>query len=83
MTKINVCLQTHYTEVILLFTQYFDRTFSGVQTVICVRPKELNDYVSGEIYNNGAWEEGEVIQVMKMMDDYPEAVFLDLGSNLG
>ena len=43
----------------------------------------MNDYVSGEIYNNGAWEQGEVVQVMKMMDAYPDAVFLDLGSNLG
>ena len=54
----------------------------GVKTVICVKPREVDIHVSGSILDWGVWEEN-VVGVMKMMDEYKEAVFLDIGANIG
>ena len=51
--------------------------------MICVKAREVDGWVSGSIIDHGVWEEKEVIEVMKMMDKFPEAVFLDIGSNIG
>lgn len=53
----------------------------GLQTTICI--KRLSDYVSGEINAGGAWEKEIVNNVIRGMEAYPSAVFLDLGSNIG
>ena len=55
----------------------------GLRPHICVKKREVDVYVSGSIIDKGVWEQKEVTEVMKMMDNYPEAVFLDLGANLG
>ena len=55
----------------------------GVKTRICVKPREIDIWVSGNILDRGVWEQEEVTAIMKMMDVYPEAVFLDLGANIG
>ena len=52
----------------------------GLQTTICIKP---SDYVSGEINAGGAWEKDIVNNVIRGMEAYPSAVFLDLGSNIG
>ena len=51
--------------------------------MICVKAREVDGWVSGSIIDHGVWEEKEVTEVMKMMDKFPEAVFLDIGSNIG
>ena len=51
--------------------------------MICVKAREVDGWVSGSIIDHGVWEEKEVIEVMKMIDKFPEAVFLDIGSNIG
>ena len=43
----------------------------------------VDQYVSGWILRSGVWEEEEVTVVMETMDKYPEAVFLDIGANIG
>ena len=51
--------------------------------MICVKAREVDGWVSGSIIDHGVWEEKEVTEVMKMIDKFPEAVFLDIGSNIG
>jgi len=53
----------------------------GVMTKICV--KKDDEYVSKSIIAQGAWEEENVILVMKSMRLYEDAVFVDAGSNIG
>lgn len=55
----------------------------GVQTTICVKPRETDIWVSGNILDHGVWEENEVVAMMKMMEMYPDATFLDIGANIG
>ena len=40
-------------------------------------------FISGYIIDEGAWDAEAVTSVMKMVDTYPDAVFLDIGSNIG
>ena len=58
-------------------------THSEIQTTICVKERKLDVHISGKILDKGAWEEKEVNLMMKLVDNYSEAVFLDIGSNLG
>ena len=53
----------------------------GVKTKICIKPEDK--YVSARIMNEGAWEGSTVSLVLKAVSKYPDAVFLDLGSNIG
>ena len=48
-----------------------------------MKPREVDIWVSGYILDRGVWEEEEVTAIMRMMDVYQEATFLDLGANIG
>lgn len=64
-------------------TKSVDILNSETQSTICVKDRKDDRLISGKILDNGAWEEKEVNLMMKMVDQYPEAIFLDIGSNLG
>ena len=49
----------------------------------CVKPLEEDAYVSTELASGRGWETNLVSKVMEAMRLHPEAVFLDLGSNIG
>ena len=49
----------------------------------CVKPPEEDAYVSTELARGQGWEPDLVSKVMEAMTLHPEAVFLDLGSNIG
>ena len=48
-----------------------------------MKPRSVDVHVSGSIISAGVWEENEVRHIMKMMDAYPKALFLDIGANIG
>jgi hypothetical protein len=54
-----------------------------VAPLICVKPEQEDQYISKALRQKGMWEEGIVTSVLKVAVEYPDAVFLDLGSNLG
>ena len=54
-----------------------------MRTVICVKDPRVDEWVSGGILASGVWEKEIVVEVMRTMDHYPEAVFMDIGSNIG
>jgi hypothetical protein len=43
----------------------------------------VDKFVSGSILKDGAWEKNIVNLVLKAMDIYKTAVFLDIGANIG
>ena len=43
----------------------------------------MDKFVSGSILTHGAWEKNIVNLVLKAMDMYEAAVFLDIGANIG
>ena len=49
----------------------------------CVKPPEEDAYVSTRLAMGRGWEPELVSKVMEAMALHPEAVFLDLGSNIG
>ena len=49
----------------------------------CVKPPEEDAYVSTELAMGHGWEPDLVSKVMEAMTLHPEAVLLDLGSNIG
>jgi len=50
---------------------------------ICVKPFEIDQYISKDIYNKGVFERNEVELVLELIANYPTATFLDIGSNIG
>ena len=48
-----------------------------------MKPPEEDAYVSTELARGQGWEPDLVSKVMEAMTLHPEAVFLDLGSNIG
>ena len=48
-----------------------------------MKPPEEDAYVSTELAEGRGWEPDLVSKVMEAMTLHPEAVFLDLGSNIG
>ena len=56
---------------------------AGIKTIICVKDPKVDEYVSGGILRSGVWEKEIVTAVMETIDKYPEAVFLDIGANIG
>jgi len=59
------------------------KMFQGTQTTICIKPLSVDKFVSGSILSQGAWEKNIVNLVLKAMDIYKTAVFLDIGANIG
>ena len=51
-------------------------------TMVCVNDPQFND-IAREIFVNGAWESWLSDHLVKAMINYPEAVLLDIGSNIG
>ena len=54
-----------------------------IEAVMCIKPANVDGAISRTIRNTGIWEENEVVKVMKMMELFPNAVFFDIGSNIG
>merc|ERR1719270_1879242 len=54
-----------------------------VSTFVCIKPEKEDRIISDSLLYTGIWEEGIVTNVLKALKLYPDAVFLDLGSNLG
>ena len=52
-------------------------------TIICIKPLRIDNAVSKIIDDSGAFEGRAVSTMLKAMAMYPEAVFLDCGSNIG
>ena len=44
---------------------------------------KVDKFVSGGIIKQGCWEKHIVMEVMRGVDKYPTAVFLDIGANIG
>ena len=57
--------------------------YKGTTTKICIKSLAVDRFVSGSILAHGAWEKNMVNLVLKGMDVYPTAVFLDIGANIG
>ena len=50
---------------------------------MCIKPIRIDNAISKRIDNTGAHEGRAVSTMLKAMSLYPEAVFLDCGSNIG
>ena len=50
---------------------------------MCIKPLNIDRWVSGSIDKEGAWEKDIVNNVIRAMEAYPSAVFLDVGANIG
>lgn len=55
----------------------------GVSPLVCIKPEQEDRFISDALLYEGIWEEGIVTNVIKASKLYEDAVFLDLGSNLG
>ena len=55
----------------------------GTKAQICLKPLEVDTFISKMIDYWGSWEGGKVSLMLKAMSMYPSAVFLDIGSNIG
>jgi len=55
----------------------------GISTKICIKSLTVDKFVSGSILSTGVWEKPIVMKVMRSMELYPNAVFLDIGANIG
>ena len=51
--------------------------------MICVKDPKVDKFVSGGIIKTGCWEKHIVVDAMRSVDNYPSAVFLDIGANIG
>merc|ERR1719270_2389537 len=54
-----------------------------VSTFVCIKPEKEDRIISDSLLYTGIWEEGIVTNVLKALKLYPDAVFLDLGANIG
>ena len=43
----------------------------------------VDKFVSGNIIKRGVWEKHIVNEVMRSLDNFPTAIFLDIGANIG
>ena len=48
-----------------------------------MKDPRVDEWVSGGILASGVWEKEIVVEVMRTMDQYTDAVFMDIGSNIG
>ena len=54
-----------------------------ITSTICVKHPKVDKFVSGGIIKEGFWEKDIVMKAMRGVDNYPTAVFLDIGANIG
>jgi len=60
------------------------KTFeNGISAIICIKPLERDMWVSGTIKKTGAWETETLINVIKVLNSFKNATFLDIGANIG
>lgn len=59
------------------------RLHRDLSSVICVKDPKVDKFVSGGIIKTGCWEKHIVVDAMRSVDNYPSAVFLDIGANIG
>ena len=57
-------------------------TFSGIQTIMCIKSPD-QDVVSRSIEAQGSFEQAIINNVIRAMEAYPSAVFLDVGTQMG
>ena len=57
--------------------------FVEISSTICVKHPKVDKFVSGGIIKEGFWEKDIVMKAMRGVDNYPTAVFLDIGANIG
>ena len=60
----------------LKFVFFFLHTFIGLKTKMCIKPLEIDIWVSGTIKSNGAFEYNIVNNVVKAMRKFETATFL-------
>ena len=48
-----------------------------------MKDPKVDKFVSGGIIKRGYWEKHIVMEAMRSVDNYPTAVFLDIGANIG
>ena len=48
-----------------------------------MKDPKVDKFVSGGIIKRGYWEKHIVMEAMRGVEKYPEAVFLDIGANIG
>merc|ERR1712023_231926 len=48
-----------------------------------IHPVHSDIHVSGSIKNNGVWEVDQINLFTKYLNDYPDALFVDVGLNIG
>ncbi|XP_023323411.1 uncharacterized protein LOC111697590 [Eurytemora carolleeae] len=58
-------------------------TFKQVKFIMCVKPFEVDTYISRSIYNSGSWEKAMVELVLNLLAKYQNITLLDVGSNIG
>ena len=78
--------QQNYTEVVMDITVLeCIRLYLilDISSTICVKDPKVDKFVSGGIIKRGYWEKHIVMEVMRAVDNYPTAVFLDIGANIG
>ena len=54
--------------------------WTNVRAPLCI---QVDKFVSGGIIKRGCWEKHIVMETMRGVDQYPTAVFLDIGANIG
>ena len=57
--------------------------FAGIKATICLKPLEVDEWISRGLEYYGWWEGASVSTILKAMSVYPSAVFLDIGCNIG
>jgi len=55
----------------------------GLKPLMCIKPLEVDITISGAIESLGAWEYNMINTVVKAMDKFKDATFLDIGANIG
>ncbi|XP_023343081.1 uncharacterized protein LOC111712635 [Eurytemora carolleeae] len=51
--------------------------------IMCIKPLETDFTISGDIYYEGYYEKDELRMTLNLLAKYPDATFLDIGSNIG
>jgi len=74
---------TNFPEVNIYKCKETREFYGGIKAQICLKPLDVDIYISNQIDNWGSFEGAKVSVTLKAMSMYPSAVFLDIGSNIG
>ncbi|KAL3865977.1 hypothetical protein ACJMK2_043319 [Sinanodonta woodiana] len=50
---------------------------------ICIYPREKDIFISESLITYGEWDGGQTNRIQKALQNFPEAIFLDFGANIG